>query len=339
MSRAVEGPYRDPRRIAAKGRLRYGKLSPLRFQFLLLTCLLLLMLVAGLAGRASWLFELCTHFPVQIALGLGLCALVLSLFRAWRWVLFAVIGAAFAMAQWRTVAGGTAPDVTATHDVRVLLANVHTQNRSFERVAELIRETRADLVVLQEIDKAWNDALAVPLAEYPARLAEPRSDHHGLVVAARDRRTALRLITGSALESVPGALVDLPVGSTLVKVVVLHTLPPVHRQFAKGRNEQLAAAARLLGPVDDPKLVVGDLNASPWSPHLLDLVRDAGLTDPRRHGFGRLPTWPAHLPSLLRIPIDHILPGGGLEVVRLRLGGEIGSDHRPLIADLRLAEE
>jgi endonuclease/exonuclease/phosphatase (EEP) superfamily protein YafD len=42
------------------------------------------------------------------------------------------------------------------------------------------------------------------------------------------------------------------------------------------------------------------------------------------------------MPALLRTPIDHVLTGGGLTVTAAALGPSIGSDHRPLIATVRV---
>ena len=49
-----------------------------------------------------------------------------------------------------------------------------------------------------------------------------------------------------------------------------------------------------------------------------------------------LPSWPAPLPALLRIPIDHVLVGGDLLVTAPRLGPAFGSDHLPLLAAVQI---
>ena len=87
----------------------------------------------------------------------------------------------------------------------------------------------------------------------------------------------------------------------------------------------------------DRTVLAGDFNMTPWCPPLRGLLGDRHqLHDARRtSGAGRLTTWPAALPSALRIPIDHLLHDASVTCTNLRLGPPIGSDHLPLIADLR----
>jgi endonuclease/exonuclease/phosphatase (EEP) superfamily protein YafD len=83
-----------------------------------------------------------------------------------------------------------------------------------------------------------------------------------------------------------------------------------------------------------PLVVMGDLNASLWSPTYREMLRRSGLQDARR-GFG-----PLHTQSrfgfhfLLGIPIDHCLVSDRIEVRLLRTGPALGSDHLALIVDI-----
>jgi len=81
-------------------------------------------------------------------------------------------------------------------------------------------------------------------------------------------------------------------------------------------------------------VVAGDLNATPWSP-IFHRVLDLGRLRDSREGFGLHRTWPSGIHALLRIPIDHVLVGEGVTVLRREVGPHIGSDHRPVIVDLR----
>jgi endonuclease/exonuclease/phosphatase family metal-dependent hydrolase len=100
----------------------------------------------------------------------------------------------------------------------------------------------------------------------------------------------------------------------------------------------LAAAAR----GERHAIVMGDLNATVYSPALADLLETADLADSRR-GFGRQGSWIASYPILgrvvapgVRLDLDHVLVGKGFAVVGRRLGPDLGSDHIPVAADLAL---
>ena len=84
------------------------------------------------------------------------------------------------------------------------------------------------------------------------------------------------------------------------------------------------------------RIVMGDLNITPWSPFYVPLEEEAGMTN-AANGRGYLPTWPAGL-DLLKIPIDHMLVSEGVTVQQFRTGEENGSDHLPIILDVVIAD-
>jgi endonuclease/exonuclease/phosphatase (EEP) superfamily protein YafD len=83
---------------------------------------------------------------------------------------------------------------------------------------------------------------------------------------------------------------------------------------------------------DPPALVMGDLNATPWSRPFAELRAHGGLCDSRA-GFGVQPSFPS-ASAALRIPIDHLLASCSIGVRDRRIGPDVGSDHLPVILDL-----
>jgi endonuclease/exonuclease/phosphatase (EEP) superfamily protein YafD len=82
-------------------------------------------------------------------------------------------------------------------------------------------------------------------------------------------------------------------------------------------------------------VVLGDLNASPWSTDFR-LLLDAGLLDSER-GFGPQGTFPAGW--AVQLPIDHCLHDPALVTTAREVGADLGSDHRPLLVELALGED
>ena len=126
----------------------------------------------------------------------------------------------------------------------------------------------------------------------------------------------------------PSVIATATVAGRAVQFVATHPLPPMRPGTMRERDDHLRAVADYLRAQDDPVVLLGDLNTSPWAPAFRALLDGAGLTDPRR-GRGILATWPSWVPL---IAIDHVLVSPQLRVTSLRIGASIGSDHCPLFA-------
>ena len=103
-------------------------------------------------------------------------------------------------------------------------------------------------------------------------------------------------------------------------------------EVAPGTAQRLSWSATELFegvPVSTPVLVVGDLNATPWSSGFRALERRGSLVDSLR-GRGLQPSWPEGFGPLM-IPIDHALHTTDLAVADRRTGPASGSAHRPLV--------
>jgi predicted extracellular nuclease len=105
----------------------------------------------------------------------------------------------------------------------------------------------------------------------------------------------------------------------------------------EGRLAQARALAAALRAGPRPLVIVGDLNAPDSSAVIQSLLaiglRDAFASAGRGYGY----TYGHTLrPAFSFLRIDHVLLSEDVEVVRAFVGGKDASDHRPVIADLRL---
>ena len=103
------------------------------------------------------------------------------------------------------------------------------------------------------------------------------------------------------------------------------------------RLAQSRALARAIGASLRPLVVAGDLNA-PDSSAVLGNLRAVGLVDAfARAGRGWGYTYGHTLrPAFSFLRIDHVLASPEFDVVDAFAGGADASDHRPVLADLRL---
>jgi endonuclease/exonuclease/phosphatase (EEP) superfamily protein YafD len=88
---------------------------------------------------------------------------------------------------------------------------------------------------------------------------------------------------------------------------------------------------------DRPIVVAGDLNDVAWSPTSELFLRLSGLFDPRI-GRGFYNSYNADEP-VLRWPLDHVFHSGHFQIVDLQRLRNIGSDHFPMLIELKYVPE
>lgn len=289
-------------------------------------------------GQSAWWIDLAAHGQLYFAAGWTLL-LILWCLRGGRprlrWVPLLVL----AGLPWLSAAPALETargDPRAMHVLRIAAANVHVSNHDPDPLIAWLRQHPVDVLVVPELSPAYAEALASALPELPHRALHPQAGSAfgmGLyarlplreVVAAPDADGILAL----------GATLD--VGGRPVRVVGVHPMPPVAPRWHAARDRLLHALASgahpALGPDRGlPRLLAGDLNATPWS-SALHLAGAGGL----RRATGFRSTWPMQWGGYLGIPIDHVLGSAEWRVMSTRHGPDIGSDHAPIRVELQLA--
>ncbi len=309
-------------------------------------------LLGFIGGRAAWLLDLFNHFWVHYAALFLVATVCLALLRSRR--LLVISGLMLALSVWQVwpvilaYEHDVVQNAQAAGSLRLIQFNVNTAAGDPAGVAAYLAKQDADVVFLQEVSEAWMDALGQQVGPYRLVIAEPRSDNFGIacyVRANQDRvvvRTARIVDQTNGLAAVPAIALELSVQNMwgaefdplTVPVLSIHTLPPVSGRYAAARDAQLKAAGDWASASGKYAVVIGDLNATPWSKPFVALLEDGKLNNSAK-GFGRQTTWPAGLPAVLGIPIDHCLHGGGWHTSQRRVGDSCGSDHRALHVTLK----
>ncbi len=218
--------------------------------------------------------------------------------------------------------------------LRFLQANVYSPGADPNALLDVIRGTRPDIILLQEVDEKWKGLLK-PLEElYPNRHHSPRYKNGSLDLAQYWMGEAGE-VKDLYIEGIPATEIVLHRNGGLLCVLNVHTAAP----FTRGREEwyqkQMDLLARYITLKECPVVLAGDLNAGLWSRNYAHLLEVGGLHSARL-GFGGLGTWPSFFPGPLRIALDHLLVSDGIRVRRCWVGPGIGSDHRPLMTELQI---
>ena len=186
--------------------------------------------------------------------------------------------------------------------------------------------------MLEEIDDRWMRGIVALADTHPHRHLVPRDDNFGIGVYSK-----LRFAFAEAQywgSTVPTLRMQVEHGGRKLTIILTHPVPPRNAAATKSRNDQLAIVAEVARELGSNTIVIGDLNITQFSPHWQDFLEASGLLDSTM-GRGPQATWPAHLPSICRIPIDHCLHTRDLEVTDRRRGPKFGSDHLPIVVTLR----
>ena len=215
--------------------------------------------------------------------------------------------------------------------LRVVHANVNYHNRQFASALEFFDETDPDILLIVESNPAWMAAMEPLRARLPY-VAETRPGKFGIAVMSRYpiSTQTKRFGPGRGTTLIVQANID----GDIVQLVGAHPLAPVSPGRKRRRDAELNGIAAWLASADDATILIGDLNTTPWSHAFDSLVETSGLRDTSR-GVGLQWSWPAPFWPLA-IPIDHCLGSKDVTVLDRRMGPYIGSDHLPLVVDLRI---
>ncbi len=289
--------------------------------------------LTGYLGRWNIYFELTSHFKLQYLTISLITFIFFSLTKRkiwWLTSLFCLILNVTVILPWY-LPSTTLSEATAK-PLRIMLANVKSSNKQYEKLIKLIETEQPDLVAVLEVNNNWVQKLEIIKNIFPHVLEQPRDDNFG--IALYSKLPFLKKSVEFLGIEVPSLLGEIEIEGKAISILATHPVPPINPAYFTWRNQQLATISHRVKQLKTPVIVVGDLNTTMWSPFYRDLVENAELNNSRK-GFGILPTWPTYIP-FLSIPIDHCLVSPGIEVLSSKTGSNIGSDHLPLITDFVL---
>lgn len=277
----------------------------------------------GLAGRddrLAWAVDLAAHWQWLYLVGLVVGTLIAaSLQRRWFFALLLM------PLPWLSAAPRLPADEGAHADFVVASANVYLDTRDPAALIAWLATVNADLVVLLEVSPSYAEALA-SWPGHPHRHMEAADDPFGMAVLSRHPMHATTLRDADGIARIEARV---EAGVACVELIAVHPMPPLSPRFHAARDELLSGLADRTSEGKLPLLVVGDLNATPWSSAFAGLA-SRGL----QHTSNLRPTWPSAGGGWFGIPIDHVLASRHWRVRSSDIGPDLGSDHRPLLTRL-----
>tara|TARA_R110002096_G_scaffold163992_5_gene331655 strand:+ start:10168 stop:11121 length:954 start_codon:yes stop_codon:yes gene_type:complete len=292
----------------------------------------------GLLERIWWVADLFAHLRPFLAAVLAFCAVFFFGKKAKRLGSIAAGGVLLALLLILPPLFQTAPRGDGEADsprFRVYLQNIAFRNDNKSAVVSQIRQSNADIVVLQEVTAGWLEQLKPLLDVYQFDVTEARENNFGMMLMSRFPIVDYGISDFSGWD-VPSITATIEVDGRNIEVIGTHPPPPVARDLWEVRNwhlESLAQAARLQRK---PLLVVGDFNATPWSAAYRTFLKESGLVSAYSPAKS---TWkPLSLP-LVGLPTDFQFVSEHFRLIKGRRLDFAGSDHRAVLLDYTIVEK
>ena len=131
---------------------------------------------------------------------------------------------------------------------------------------------------------------------------------------------------------------DIQLETQMVTLFGVHTTSPRSADNKQTRDGQLRQLLEVISGsrAGNPQVLLGDFNATPWTPALRAIATKLNYFAPSNSLQG---TWPTWLPTPMRIPIDHIFYDDRLCTFNSGRTHIEGSDHAAVYADLAFIQQ
>ncbi|GGB35132.1 hypothetical protein GCM10011316_04080 [Roseibium aquae] len=322
--------------------------------------------LSAFAFAGVWLSDNMSFFVPQL-LGFAAAGLIAGTILCWfpvMWPRFfkagllllcaglAVLAAATMIRPLGLVQNAATSDAPA---IRMVSINLERLFLHAPRLTAYLSNLQADILVFQETAwglQEWRLARSGPgqafagTAPYPGHLAV--GDLGGIVLFSRYpiRHREFISVPGTPPDN-PGArrgilAVTLDTDQGPLQVLAVHAASPRDRTRWMDRQAYLETLRRVISQKrrdsEAPLVVMGDWNTSPWSYHFGQTLSQTGLNTRFPSGFPIATRFffDYRLRWILGAPVDHIAVSPGVDLSNVSVGPDVGTDHRPLIADLTL---
>ena len=295
------------------------------------------------AADRFWPGDMITFFRPQLALAILLLLGAVLLLRRWT-ASAALAGIIVINALPLFVIGVPTAASAGAPNVRILSANLLYNNPERARFADVVATLSPDVIVAQEARFTWPDLLKA-LPDYPYLVGREQQKWNSNLVLSRYplRATLVADMPPSGNELGGGSAVrvevDLPDRARPLVIYAIHA--PTPRTFAgwQARNRYLDVLAERIAaePEGTEVVLAGDWNTPVWSPAYGRTLFLSGLEATERSAWPAASRLFASLGGVnFGTPIDHIAVSRGITVADLFSGPHFGSDHLPVVADLKL---
>jgi endonuclease/exonuclease/phosphatase (EEP) superfamily protein YafD len=277
-----------------------------------------------------WMLSLVKAFAMQIMAAIVLITLIWLLRRKFRFALLGLCSILTISSMMPPLINMESGDGQYNEGLRIAHFNVLKSNENYWATIRAAKDTNADFISFQEVNKSWQEALTEELAEaYPYCFALPQEACcYGIAVFSKHPLSDVEDFYTGTLPNIRG---DMTVNGTKVHFVTSHTPAPTSHQRHTQRNQHIRQVASHLDDIAGPKVAIGDFNSVPWDSAITEFKRVTLLKDSRKT---LTPTYPAYL-KIAQIPLDYIFHSEELTCLDFTSIEGTSSDHLGILGTYR----
>jgi endonuclease/exonuclease/phosphatase (EEP) superfamily protein YafD len=224
---------------------------------------------------------------------------------------------------------------TVSQTLRIFSANINATNPDRGRVLREIAKVNPDIIVLVEYRRWWTQDLRGSSVLKPYVYGTNLNKAYDGEVAIFSRipisKQQMLWIAGPRVNDV----VDIPLGKTSLRLFALHSPRPFYEP-PHNYGEFWKQAIPLISQQPRPLIVIGDFNATQFSRVYQELTALSLRSAHDDRGRGYATTWPNGEDPVPPVRIDQAMLSPEVECLSIAEGVGEGSDHKPLILDIRV---
>jgi endonuclease/exonuclease/phosphatase (EEP) superfamily protein YafD len=235
--------------------------------------------------------------------------------------------------RFNSPAGTAAAAANPAPTVRIFFANVNGENTEYQSLLREIQEANPDVIVLAEFSSHWRLAFrkSSVMAAYPygGGLQNVHLDSVSVFSRLPIKSEKHTWAGGRGIQ-----MIDVPAGAETLRIAGLHSPRPMSDN-SDNYESFWNYSIPILQAEQGPLVVVGDCNATQYSLVYKRITADRLRSAHEDRGRGYATSWPNGYFPLPPIRIDQAFLSPEVECLGIREGIGRGSDHKPLILDVR----
>ena len=214
--------------------------------------------------------------------------------------------------------------------LRLISFNISYENpvENFKNIREMILSEKPDIVQFQEFSPQMQDKIKTlrSIFPYSTELNKPKGPFDSLILSKHP-------LTNTKVGDNHVVITNLILNEAKISIVGIHLFTGESKKNFNNALQQISYLKTIVSNTNKNLILLGDLNMSSTSKRFAKFLKETNLYTYTSYK-NITSTWPAFMPNLLGIQIDHILFSNNFKMVDKKTSNSFGSDHRPLIVEL-----